>query len=243
MQLYERIFNDLFNKITHKEYKIGDFIPSETELVQIYEVSKAPVRQAVNELVLLGLVEKKQGKGSFVISNIPNNKPILSGFDKILRKNRKNLYCKTISVDIVKADLDISRKMKVAIDTPLVLIKRTRELKGEVIYFIYQYLHNINLLNDLRSLGDIQSLRSLMINKYGLVIDNITEDISSSHPNIEISNSMGIHENYPLLKIERMCYDKNNNIVNYSEYYVKSENWKYTVEYKVDRFKNVSIKK
>lgn len=236
MQLHEKIFGDLYNKILNKDYKPGDFLPSEKEMKVIYNVSKAPIRQALAELVSLGLVERKQGKGSFVISNIPyNSKPILSGFDKILRKNKSKLYCKTLKLDIVKADLLVAEKMAVSIGTPLILIKRTRELNGEIIYYIYQYLHNIHLIDDLRSQGDVQSLRDLMLYKYGLIIEHIVEDISACHPTPEISKVMNIDINYPLLKVERVCFNEENSPINYSEYYVKSENWKYSVEFDVNR--------
>ena len=41
-------------------------IPSENELQQIYDVSRATVRKAIQLLVNEGFMEKKKGKGTFV---------------------------------------------------------------------------------------------------------------------------------------------------------------------------------
>ena len=48
------------------EYTAGDKIPSEIELARQFDVSRLTVNTAVKELANSGIVERVQGKGTFV---------------------------------------------------------------------------------------------------------------------------------------------------------------------------------
>ena len=65
----EYIFNKLREKIHNGEYKGGDQLPTEMELAEEYSVSRNTVRAAINRLVMIGMVESFQGKGTFVKEN------------------------------------------------------------------------------------------------------------------------------------------------------------------------------
>ncbi len=53
-------------EIAHGRYRTGQPIPTETALQARFGVSRLTVREAVRQLVAQGLIEKKQGKGTFV---------------------------------------------------------------------------------------------------------------------------------------------------------------------------------
>ena len=64
--LYEQIYEDIARRIETGEYKAGDKIPTETELLEQYGVSRVTVRRAMSRLVSENLLVKKAGKGTFV---------------------------------------------------------------------------------------------------------------------------------------------------------------------------------
>ena len=64
--LYEQVKEAIKLKIEQKEWKENTRVPSETELMKIYEVSRVTVRNALALLVDEGYLEKKQGIGTFV---------------------------------------------------------------------------------------------------------------------------------------------------------------------------------
>ena len=63
---YVQIQNYILQKIESGEYAAGDKIPSETELARRFDVSRLTVNTAVKELANSGIVERVQGKGTFV---------------------------------------------------------------------------------------------------------------------------------------------------------------------------------
>jgi len=63
---YERITRDIREKILSEEYKIKEKLPTESELMEIYQVSRFTVRRAIDELEKDNLVYRIQGGGIFV---------------------------------------------------------------------------------------------------------------------------------------------------------------------------------
>ena len=64
--LYLQLEQVLERAIYEGEYKVGDKLPSESELCHKYQVSRITVRQALNLLTGKGLIFSAHGKGSFV---------------------------------------------------------------------------------------------------------------------------------------------------------------------------------
>ena len=64
--LYETIADKLRARISSGNLKAGDQIPVEGALCDEFGVSRITVRRAVSELVKEGILEKRQGKGTFV---------------------------------------------------------------------------------------------------------------------------------------------------------------------------------
>jgi DNA-binding GntR family transcriptional regulator len=65
---YEKIQQYVLNKIKSGEYKVGDRIPSENELAQLFSVSRLTANKAIKEMSLMGILERTRGKGTFVSS-------------------------------------------------------------------------------------------------------------------------------------------------------------------------------
>ena len=66
VSLSEEIFNILHKKIISGEFKPGDNLPSQDKLADQYSVSRNTIREAINRLMVMGLVSSKQGIGTVV---------------------------------------------------------------------------------------------------------------------------------------------------------------------------------
>lgn len=63
---YEIIKEDISEKILSEEYKVNEKLPTESELMEMYNVSRFTVRRAIDELEKENLVYRIQGGGIFV---------------------------------------------------------------------------------------------------------------------------------------------------------------------------------
>lgn len=62
----EQVFEQIKQLILDGEWKSGDKLPSESELAGMFGVSRVTVRQALQKLNTMGLVETRLGSGTFV---------------------------------------------------------------------------------------------------------------------------------------------------------------------------------
>ena len=64
--LHYQIRKNLENQIRKGTLPVGGMLPPERELMTMYKVSRATVRQALDDLANLGLIQRGAGKGTFV---------------------------------------------------------------------------------------------------------------------------------------------------------------------------------
>ncbi|MBM7583402.1 GntR family transcriptional repressor for pyruvate dehydrogenase complex [Caldicoprobacter guelmensis] len=62
----EQVVEELKRQIINKNWLPGTKIPSENELAALLQVSRVTVREALQQLITLGLLETRQGEGTFV---------------------------------------------------------------------------------------------------------------------------------------------------------------------------------
>lgn len=63
---YQQLRDDLAARITRQEWRPGDPIPTEAELAKTYGVAIGTVRKAIDQLVGDGVLDRHQGRGTFV---------------------------------------------------------------------------------------------------------------------------------------------------------------------------------
>ncbi len=75
----EQVFEQLKEQIFNNEWKRGEKIPSENDLAVSFGVSRITVRQALQKLTALGLIETRFGEGSFIREVVPgiNMNPLI----------------------------------------------------------------------------------------------------------------------------------------------------------------------
>lgn len=71
-KIYEEVSEILYEKIRAGELKPGDRLDSVEQLAEQLQVSRSAIREALSALKAMGLIEIKQGSGTFVKSNQSN---------------------------------------------------------------------------------------------------------------------------------------------------------------------------
>ncbi|MFV0497338.1 MAG: GntR family transcriptional regulator [Candidatus Fimivivens sp.] len=108
-------------------------LPTEDKLSEQYNVSRITVRRAVNELVGLGLVQKKQGKGTFVSEPKPqkNFSANAISFTQMCAKNGCLAGTKLIKSSLCVPEMAwVREKLELAPNQQAVRIQRLRYANG-----------------------------------------------------------------------------------------------------------------
>ena len=77
-RISDQVFDQLRELIFRGEFKAGEKILTERELAEAFGVSRTSVRDAINKLVVIGLLDQKQGQGTFVRSPESKEKSLLA---------------------------------------------------------------------------------------------------------------------------------------------------------------------
>ena len=70
--LAQTVAADLTQRIRGGQFRPGDKLPTETELIEEQGVSRTVVREALSQLQAAGLVETRHGIGTFVLAMLPD---------------------------------------------------------------------------------------------------------------------------------------------------------------------------
>ena len=109
--LVDKVEMRLIEVFLYKELKPGDSIPKETELATIMGVSRTVIRESLNRLKTIGLIESKKHKGTVIKS--PNLSSILgkSLIPRILdNKTLKDVFEIRLALEVGMADFIFARK-------------------------------------------------------------------------------------------------------------------------------------
>ena len=71
LPLYTQVERYLLDYIEQNNLQPGDLVPSENEISAELSISRMTIRQAVNNLVLKGILTRQRGKGTFVNDRNP----------------------------------------------------------------------------------------------------------------------------------------------------------------------------
>ena len=68
ISLPKQISIEIEKAIKKGTFKIGEKIPSEPDLVKTFEVSRNTIREAIQSLIQAGVLESRQGDGTYVVT-------------------------------------------------------------------------------------------------------------------------------------------------------------------------------
>ena len=71
--LVDEVFEQMKDQIVSGEWGPGEKILSENELSQVFNVSRATIRNSIQKLKAIGILTTKQGRGTFVRKTISEN--------------------------------------------------------------------------------------------------------------------------------------------------------------------------
>ena len=129
--LYHQLMQRISADIEKGTYPVGSRIPPEHELEQLYQVSRVTVRRALAELTNEGLLERKQGKGTFVSApKVRQNLKSLHSFHDSCRSNGMSPSTDVVHVREAVADPADAEEMNLPEGSRVLEILRVRRADG-----------------------------------------------------------------------------------------------------------------
>ena len=204
--LYHQLMQRLAEDIEHGKYAVGSRIPPEHELEALYKVSRVTVRRALAELTAEGLLEKKQGKGTFVSTpRISQDLKSIHSFHDACKQN--GFQGGTIVIHVKEEAADASDLAELELREGARILETLRVCTADGVPVVleknhfsmaYSYLENENLSGSLYN----------VLREYGIEPRQASHDISMTYASEEQARLLDIETGAPLMRLHEVVYDQ-----------------------------------
>ncbi len=234
MLLYKEVKEKIIQALSEGKWQAGDKLPVESDLADMYGVSKSTIRAAVGELVDANILVRKQGKGTFVATEKVSRN--LYRFFHLVDASGKRHYP-------VRQLLSISREA--ATEKTIDALQLYRYSDRDV--FSIHMLFKING----RAVGrsnpcvpvalfpgldakefqpDDVSLYSLYHTMYNINVIRVEANVGVSSATPAVARELGVRPQAPLLRIERIAYTYQDVPVEYRTILLDTSEIQYRIE-------------
>lgn len=194
MSKYQKIYLDLKTKIEQKEIKAYTYLPSENELMQIYDSSRDTVRKALSLLLNEGYIQKNKGKGSIVLDREKIAFPVsgVMSFKELSHGMSGDIETDVVVFKKEKPSKQIKKELYIQEDD-VYHIERVRNIEGERIILDIDYI-NARIVPDLNEDIAADSLYEYIENELNLKIGFAKKEITVVKANQEEKELLDMKE-------------------------------------------------
>lgn len=209
LPLYQRLRDQLAEQIANNRWRPGEAIPTEAALSAEYQLSTGTVRKAIDALVSEGILERQQGRGTFI--RRPQFQSSLFRFFRFqtISGERQVPESRILSIEPVAAPSAVAQALGLPADAPVIRIVRVRLLDvkpvlAEEIWLPRQRFQAL-LEIDLSRAGPL--LYPIYEEVCGQVVASAEETLTAESVNDVHARLLQVAVNSPVIVIERLARD------------------------------------
>lgn len=225
--LYHQLMQRISADIERGTYPTGSRIPPEHELEQLYQVSRVTVRRALAELTSEGLLERKQGKGTFVAA--PKGRTQLKSlhsFHDSCRLNRMRASTEVIHVKETTADTADAEELGLAQGMRVLETLRVCKADGvPVVLERNRFSMAYAWLQDQDLSGSLYSL----LREYGVEPKLAVHDVSLHKATAEEARMLETEEGAPLIRLHEVIFDQRGRPLHNSVQLIRGERFVFRI--------------
>lgn len=209
LPLYQRLRDLLAEQIANNRWRPGEAIPTEATLSAEYQLSTGTVRKAIDALVSEGVLERQQGRGTFV--RRPQFQSSLFRFFRFQTPagERQVPESRILSIEAVAAPSAVAHVLGLSIQAPVIRIIRVRLLDVQPVLAEEIWLP-CNRFQPLLEI-DLSCKGPLLYPIYeevcGQVVASAEETLTAESVSDVYARLLNIPINSPVVVIERLARD------------------------------------
>lgn len=234
---YIQLMDILREKVHQKIWVAGDQIPGEQDLCEIYGISRTVVRQALRELELEGVVNRRKGKGTFISQPKISEGLVqkLTGFYQDMVERGLRPGTRVLHQNVNPASENVARFLNIEPGEKVIDIQRLRFINEEPIQLVTTYLpYEICPALASVDLAD-RSLYKFLESECGVFIAKGRRFIEAVLANEAEATLLGIDRGTPLLMLDSISYVESGQPVEYYHALHRGDRSRFEVELLISR--------
>jgi len=223
---YRQLYEILRRDIIQGQRSPGERLPSESELIERYQVSRVTVRQAMDLLVQDGLIYRRRGRGTFVSTpKIEQGLTQIISFTEDMRRRGFQAETAVLASAILNAGPEIAAKLGIAAGEEIAYLERLRLADGEPLSIESSQLVHRLCLGVLDGDYAHNPLRAALEQDYDLRLVRATQVIRAVVATGELAQKLSIAPGSPLFFIERISYSQHERPVEFLQLYHRADRY------------------
>lgn len=200
--LYYQLEQILLDRIKSGEYRVGDSIPTEQELCDLFEVSRPTVRQAMGDLVAQGQLQRTKGKGTFVCRPKIEDRffKTIVTFNQEIRQKNMVPSTRVMNLDIVQ-NVSAAESLGLDKNARLILLERLRFADNTPMVFISTHLPYEPFKSLMTVDFEVNSLYETLENVMGISIQKVSRIFEAALPGDEEAELLRIDPGQPVCMV------------------------------------------
>lgn len=234
LPLYERLKAAIRARLRDGTWPSGTSIPAEGQLAQDTGLAVGTVRRALQDLVEEGLLERRQGRGTFV--RRPDFGSSLFRFFRFQSVDRTELVPESRILDreLVDAPGMVADRLRLAEGAKTIQIKRLRLAQGEPLLLEEIYLPHPEFAPVLEA--DLEQLGPLLYPMYerlcGKVVGSAEEELVIGVADEAQAAMLDIAPGSPVAVVERLARGRDGGPLEWRRSIGRADRFRYRVEIK-----------
>jgi len=217
---YQRLSTELADLIARTEP--GERLLSEPALAKQLGVSRATLREAMRAFEGQGLIRRRQGIGTFVVSHkqvIESGLEVLQSIESLAEKIQLPVSMGDLKIRQIFADTSLSEKLRVIEGAELIEVKRVIRAEGRSVAFLVDILPEKVLISSDLEEGFTGSVLDLLLKRGAITLMNSFTEINAVAATSDIARLLEIQRGDVLLMFQAYLYDDAGRVVDFSQSY------------------------
>lgn len=228
--LYKQVYDLLTARLVEGYWKPSQLLPSEMMLAEELGVSQGTVRKALNQMVAEKMLQRQQGKGTFVAEHTQESD--LFRFFRLREPHGEIAIPETVVLGSSRrtATDDEVKKLNLDANALVVELTRVRSIHNKPA-IIEKVIQPLSVFPDIDKNTDLpNALYILYQEKYGITIMSVNDEIRAVEIPDAYAQHLDLAKGSPVLMIERSSVNIDGRVVELSTAYCSSDNFIYSVQ-------------
>jgi GntR family transcriptional regulator len=230
LPLHARVKDDLIRRVRANEWGSTTPLPPESSLAEEYGISVGTLRRVLSELASEGLLERHQGRGTYV--RRASFQHSLFRFFRMHGGSGQTPGSRILDRTATDAPADVARALGIKEQSPVLHLHRLR-LWQDTPFLVEDIWLPLPLFQPMADVG-LNELGSLLYpeyeNRIGLVIGSATEELLVTQATDPQAALMNCQAGDALVRIIRIARTHAGDVAEYRESYGLASSFRYRVE-------------
>lgn len=206
--LYHSLGHLIRSKIQGGEWAVGQQIPSERQLVVMCGLSRATVRQGIEYLVREGVLDRVQGKGTFVAApKIKQGILRLFEFSDTMKRNGLSVTARLLGKGCTDPPPNVRRALDLPSAEQVLWVQRLVLVNGEPMIIETCYLPHDRFPELLGAYDGAEDLHRFVQRRHGAQVSSSSDGFEPVILESREAGLLGVKAGFPALWVEQLGLD------------------------------------